>query len=151
MNKLTPVSPHGRRVFAWVIITLLFVSTVSFAPNSKLLITTTCAQADCDPLAAKPEVNPTSVFPHYPAGSTVYVSFDQSVTGVQNQLTAMLDAWNTANQTNGSGIHYEYIQPATGPAPNGEAPATLLLTMGIIRDSSGKPARWCEIRHRRWW
>lgn len=124
---------------AWVISYLLFFATLTLAPHSTHIVDETCAQSTpCATGVAKPGVTPPNQTAHFPAGFTVYVTIDPTMQPYAAQVKAALDNWNTANQTNGSNIFYDYNN-APQNEPNGSAAATLLVTQGVVNVAGSSP------------
>lgn len=87
--------------------------------------TASTGNADCPPA---------STLGGWAKGSTVYVYIDPSLNAQQqSQIVDALNRWNAANQTNGSGVHFETVGN-TGPA------AQLVFTTGNLTrtDSAGQ-------------
>lgn len=86
----------------------------------------------------------------FPRGQTVYVDIDLRIwnTPQYTQITAALDLWNDANQSNGSGVVFDYGGVPTGP----EAVNVLHILNGTLTTRSGDPdpTRAANIRYGRY-
>lgn len=73
----------------------------------------------------------------YPRGETVYVDIDFRLrnTSEYTQITAALDEWNHDNESNGSGVFFDYSHVPTTPTPVN----TLHITNGPINNIFGRP------------
>lgn len=77
-------------------------------------------------------------YPAWPRGSTVYVNLGNLNAEQRSQVMAAIEAWNTANQTNGSFVTFSFNSP-----PNSNSP-TLNFTIGQTLGGSQRPPAQVE-------